>query len=163
VQVSDSKIDAIARPPRGVLGLIVFIALLFTSLANFGQLTPAWQAMSPHWPQAMQERTMANFDALFIATAHGGNLAMHFDGFNPANTTDGKIMSELYFRANYALYPKRCYVGDGKVIINVLANLTAADRVPPDVWLKSHRVNGVVTISFDPAGAPHVQTRSIPQ
>jgi len=144
--------------------VFVYLALL----AMMGQLlifhllpdAPVWQNQSPHSPQLFQERGLAIMDKRLRDVADGGNLELHFIGFDPADFHIGLAMGQFYFRGNYALYPHRALVGRSDKIVNSPLDLAATNVVPDDSWLRQHDVHAVRTFIETPLG-PDERTRPV--
>lgn len=144
--------------------MVVYLLLLalMVQLLIFHLLpdAPVWRNQSPHSPQLFQERGLAIMDKRFLDVADGGNLELHFIGFNPADFHVGLAMGQFYFRANYALYPHRALIGRGDQIVNSPVDLAATDVVPDDPWLRQHDVRAVRTLIETPLG-PDEKTRLV--
>jgi hypothetical protein len=121
---------------------------------------PIWQNQSPDSQQLSLERGLAGLDRQFIEDAGGGNLLLHFQGFDFNESHQGLRMSQFYFRANYALYPRRAFIGRNDRILNYPAQMSTADVIPDDNWLKQHDVRAVRTLTHVPSGY-YGETRQI--
>jgi hypothetical protein len=80
------------------------------------------------------------------AAGDGGNVALHFDGFDPRDANAGRLMTQFYYRAAYALYPRRTFIGQDDRVVTGADTITAADTVPDVEWLKRHDVRSVVDV-----------------
>jgi len=141
----------------------VLIALLQALYENVQSNAPLQQLRSGSSPQLAVEQRLSGMDPLVATAADGGNLAMHFDGFDPAEFHQGLLMSMLYFRAAYALYPHRVLVGpDGRVINSATDLAAASSTLPDDNWLKRHDVRAVMDIHQIAGGGVYQQVRAIP-
>ena len=70
-------------------------------------------------------------------------------------------MSQFYFRAVYALYPRRVLVGRDDRIVNTAKQLQAADVLPNDQWLRRHGAGGVLNLQLRPDGNVYMDARAI--
>jgi hypothetical protein len=60
----------------------------------------------------------AQVDALFLRITPSRNIALSFRGFQPGIQPDEYIMTNLYYRGNYAVYPRRIFVSPPSQIVN---------------------------------------------
>lgn len=107
---------------------------------------PVWQNRSTNSQQLSLERGLAAIDKQFLDEAAGGNIVLHFQGFDASDFHQSLVMSQFYFRANYTLYPHRAFIGQGDRTLNEPAAMAAADVVPDLDWLRQHDVHAVRTI-----------------
>jgi hypothetical protein len=133
----------------GVLTAALALAVLHLILCNIAPGAPLYQWQAEHSPQLDEEQRFVEIDDACQGVAHGENLAMHFEGFNFDNADDGRIASELYFRAAYTLYPRQVFVGSGGQIINGQDQLKILDVLRDDPWMRQHGIGGVLTVRRD--------------
>jgi hypothetical protein len=166
-EASSGPTPSDSAPPSGqprlaTLGILAVYACLLIALVqllvfHLDEQSPIRQAGSAAWPQAKAERWLAAMDQTFEGAADTGgthgNLALHFVGFDANDARQGPLACQYYFRAVYALYPRRVFVGQGDRVINFPNELLAADEVPDDRWLRSHGVTAVMTLHRTGDGA----------
>lgn len=140
--------------------VILLLPVLHLILFHLAPDAPVWQNRSANSQQLLVERGLATMEKQFVADANGGNLELHFQGFDAGEFHQGLAMSQFYFAANYALYPHRAFIGQNDRVLHDPAQLAAADVVPNQVWLKQHDVHAVSTLIKTPTG-PYVESRQI--
>jgi hypothetical protein len=142
-------------PPRNSsLNIFKTLVVYFMLLAAVVQLcifhllpdAPVWQNRSTNSQQLSLERGLAAVDQQFLDEATGGNMVLHFQGFDASDFHQSLAMSQFYFRANYTLYPHRAFIGHADRTLNEPAAMVAADVVPDLNWLRQHDVHAVRTI-----------------
>jgi hypothetical protein len=135
---------------------VVYFALLAAvlQLCVFHLLpdAPVWHYQSKNSQQALQEQSLADWDKQCTDDAAGGNLELHFQGFDAGELHQGLLLSQFYFRANYALFPHRAFIGQADRPLNTAGEMAAADMVPDIDWLKQHDVHAVRIMTQTPAG-----------
>ena len=138
------------------------MAILHLIILNISPGAPIWRLTDDHPKQAAIERQYADDAEMFRDLANGGNLAMQFNGINIDDATQCLLVSQLYYRAVYALYPRRVFVGGDDAIINSAADLRASSNLADDAWLARHGIRGVIQVQVRP-GEIQTESRSIPK
>ena len=94
----------------------------------------------------------AGMDRFFLEAAPTGNLGLRFAGFDPANPDHSYLVSKAYFRAVYALYPRRVVAASPATVVNRGADLLEAGFAPTDPWWRGHGVETVLLCALRPDG-----------
>jgi len=144
-----------------VTNACLLLASLYLLFANLGTNSPIQQIAAGALPQVALEQDLADQDKTVLAVARDGNLAMHFDGFDVKDFHQGLLMSQFYFRAVYALYPRRVFVGTNDRPVNIARDISAADVLPDDEWLREHGVRGVLNLHMRSDGNVHADARTV--
>ena len=139
----------------------LLLAMLYLAYLNLATDAPIQQIAAGELHQSSLAQQLAGEDKSFLAVAQGGNLALHFEGFDVDNFRQGLLMSEFYFRAVYTLYPKRVFVGRDDRVVNIAPDLSAADVLPDDLWLRQHGVRGVLNLQQRSDGTVYAHARAI--
>jgi hypothetical protein len=95
--------------------------------------------------EIIMNRYATESDPMIAQAAAGGGLYIRFIGFSGRV---GGYASNLYFRANYILFPQRVLVGDPSAAINTPDQIVAANFVPDNSWLVSHNVPTILTYFY---------------
>ncbi len=140
-------------------GTCLFAALLQLLYTHLQADAPVRQLPAGPLPQVVVEQRLNEFGSQVSSASGGGNLSMHFEGFDPAEFQQDLLMSMFYFRAAYVLYPHRVIVGTGDRVINSAVDLAAADVLPDEEWLRRHDVRATLYIRRMPDGAIDQQVR----
>ncbi len=148
------------RIGRVTVAIVLGRAVAQLLSAQLDPLAPLRQGFGPDAPAARQAAGRAAITAPVVQLSDGRNLELHFDdtAHSPAA---GVLAGGLYYALNYALYPARAFVGDDRRPINGDVTLRAADRVPPERWLRDHGVAAVVTYPLDAAGLHRPIARAV--
>ena len=141
--------------------IVLLLAILHLIYLNLATNSPIQQIAVGSLPQLALEQQLSAADETCRAVAGDGNLAIHFDGFDASHFQQGLLMSQFYFRAVYALYPRRVFVGHDDQVINTATELAAADALPDDQWLRQHGVGGVLNLRLRADGNVHADSRAI--
>ena len=99
--------------------------------------------------EAEQDRRL---DSEFAAAAGDGNLFLRFLDFD-SNPAAQEVLSGLYYRAVYSLYPRRVLVSREGDIINNGRDLVRANFEPDAAWLARRDVRAVMTFRPRPDGS----------
>ena len=124
---------------------IIVAALFWTAYLNLN-------APYSHAVLAIGSNDPANplgFDAYIQKTAADGNAIILFRGFSPRRDKDRVFIERIYFRSNYAAFPRRIFVCDDNEPFDakrVAEHLFA----PSDSWMKDHDIRCILTF----AGVP---------
>jgi hypothetical protein len=137
---------------NAVVYVILLLPVLHLIVFHLAPDAPVWQNQSTNSQQLSMERKLAVMDRQFLEDAAGGNLQLHFRGFDPNEFHQGLLMSQFYYRANYSLYPHRAFIGRNDCVLNNATQIAAADVVPDDHWLKQHGVHTVRSLIQAPNG-----------
>lgn len=89
---------------------------------------------------------LAENDRLVRSAADGRNLALHLAGIDSRDALGSRWISQFYFRAVFALYPHRVFIGRDDRVINNAEQLTAADIPAGDDWLQRENVPAVLWV-----------------
>jgi hypothetical protein len=98
---------------------LLAVAVLCLCVANFG--SGAWsrniclEALKRH---GEMPEYLAKLDDLFGHQMPSGNVWIEFKGFNPERGADEGFMTYVYYRGNYAGYPRRVYVSPPSAVVN---------------------------------------------
>jgi hypothetical protein len=130
-----------------VVYFILLAAVAHLIFFHFAPDAPVWQNRSVNSQQLSLERGLVVMDNRFLDDAGGGNLELHFRGFDTSDVHQALAMAKYYFRANYALYPHRALIGHDDRLLSDAPQMTAADVVPDDDWLRQHDVHTVLTLT----------------
>ena len=139
----------------------LLLAVLYLMYANLATNSPIQEIAAGGLPQVFLEQDLANQDKTVLAVAQNGNLALHFDGFDVKDFRQGLLMSQFYFRVVYALYPRRVFVGRDDRSMNIARDISAADVLPDDRWLRERGVRGVLNLRMRSDGNVHADARDI--
>ena len=131
---------------------ILLAAVVHLIVFHLAPDAPVWQNQSTNSAQLSMERRLDAVDKQFLTDADGGNLELHFVGFDADEFHQGLLLSQFYFRANYALYPHRSFIGRSDRVLNTPPQMAAADVIPDEHWLKEHDVHTVRTLIQAPNG-----------
>ena len=137
-------------------------AVVYLLFFNLEPGAPARQWMNGTYDRWTWGRQLAAMDQGFIDDAAGGNVELHFSGFDPDVPDQGVSMCRFYFRGNYALYPNQALVGRGNQIINGATDIASTDVVPDDRWLMQRNVRSVQQLTRTQDDHIHGETRPIP-
>jgi hypothetical protein len=87
-----------------------------------------------------------------------GNLALGFQGYDPARASDANFAARLYFRSTYILYPQRAFaaVPEG-TLINAGDDILTAAAPPTREWQQSRNVRTLAVFSVLPNGESFVR------
>ena len=118
-------------------------------------MAAAWERLPP---PAMEQ--YLRLDARVNELAGSDNLFARFVGFDAANPAHREFAQQLYYRASYALWPRRMYVAPGDRVINTGAELLRIDFTPDPRWLRDYGVHTTIEFVSDPAGGMTI--RAIP-
>jgi hypothetical protein len=138
------------------------VAIVLLLILDIAPNAPVWQLTDEHPRIEVIARQFDEDVQTLLTAANGGNLAMRIEGIDAENVTQSMEVSQLYYRAVYALYPKRVVVGDGRAIINSAADLHAAADLADNAWLRQQNVQSVMTVHATP-GEIRIENRSVPQ
>ena len=81
-----------------------------------------------------------------------GNVLLKLAGYAKTNPVVENSLSFAYFRASYALYPKRIYAAPADQVINNGRDIMRIGFNPSPQWLQEHDVRSVFTFGNDNAG-----------
>jgi hypothetical protein len=148
---------ATAAPPDGAgrgFGRAVVLAVLALSLVqllccHLNGDAPLRRDFGRSTDDARNAASAARLLLPLVRLAGGRNLQLHYAPTTDTSYETGNIHCGLYYGLNYALYPARAIVGDGRSIINDGDTLRAADVVPADRLLRAHGVAAVLTVQAD--------------
>ena len=86
-----------------------------------------------------------------------GNVVLKLAGYARTNPAVENSLGYFYYRAAYALYPRRVYVAPADEVINNGKDIMRAEFHPGRQWLQEHDVRSVLTFGNDHAGGetPH--------
>ncbi|MGA3066126.1 MAG: hypothetical protein ABSF29_04680 [Tepidisphaeraceae bacterium] len=130
--------------PRGAAMLIV-AAMLCGIVWSVGiDVYNRFFIQGAGWPQIVMTRYAVESDPMIARSAGGGGLYMRFVNFGDRKG----FITNLYFRANYILFPQRVLVGDPSAPINTVDQVLAANFIPDDSWLLSHNVPTMLTYFY---------------
>lgn len=101
-------------------------------------------------------------DALFVdrlATLAGQNLLLRFSGFG----RDDPRVEFIYYRAVFALWPRRVLLGPADFPVTRAAEILRAQSSRPDTaWLRSTRVSHVVRFEAAADGVIALRVEDVP-
>lgn len=129
-----------------IVSICFAFAIAHLLFLNVSKDAPMFTWRQENSARLAQERLLHANDGLFRQAADGGNLALHFAGFDPHDSTSARLVSQFYFRATYALYPRRVLVGSDDRIINNAEQLIETVERPDIAWLRSHDVRSVLRV-----------------
>jgi hypothetical protein len=92
----------------------------------------------------LMDRYAKELDRSIIDSAAGDGLFIHYIGFEGPRRG---YCTNVYFRANYILFPKRVLVGDPSAPINTGDQVLAANFRPDAKWLVEHDVPALLSIA----------------
>jgi hypothetical protein len=90
--------------------------------------------------------------------AGSGNLFARFIGFDATNAADCEFAQRVYYRACYALWPRRMYLAPADHVVNNGADLLRTDFAPDARWLRDQEIHAVIEFVRDPAGGMTIRT-----
>lgn len=98
---------------------LVAVAVLDLCVVDFR--SEAWsryigRAVLAHPGEAPE--SLAQLDNLFGHQMPSGNIWLEFEGFRPERPADERFMTRVYYRGNYASYPRRVYVSLPSTVVN---------------------------------------------
>ncbi len=135
-----------STPSNGGSTAVRVIAKLMIGAAIFGIGWSVWVDVYNRLILGEQQiglnRYTQDVDPYFVKFANGGGLFMYLVGFEKF----GDYATNFYFRANYVLYPQRVLVGDPSAPINTAPQISHAQFLPDDQWLKEHQTPTILTI-----------------
>jgi len=141
--------------------LLVVLAAGILLYQNLGTAAPIRQMSSGTLAQLSIERRLATADGLFRSASDGANLSVRFTGFDPTDPDQGLLLSELYYRSVYTLYPARVFAGRDDQLIRYPGELLAAQQTAEAGWLESHGVRNRLNITRDSSGQIYSQCRPL--
>jgi hypothetical protein len=147
---SEYKPHPLQTLTRVAVFTILTTAVLYLLLLHVEPGAPFRQGGQPPAREALIENLISAHDAAMQQLAGDGNLEMHIVGVPVDMQNQPNPFGAIYFHWNYLQYPHRVFAGRNDKIINNDQQLFAADTLPDDAWLKSHHVNGVMTLLFQP-------------
>ncbi len=142
------------------MSAFVFIALMIAMLPALHlnllvDSAPIRNFQRNDWDLLREQQHNTALDRLFQSAAAGGNLQLHFEGDSFAS------FSKIFYRAVYAIYPQRVFIGRSPKPINFPENLQAEDTVPSDEWLKSQNIGHVLTYTASANGQVSTNIRTV--
>ena len=137
-------------------------AMLVVLMASAGQLlfcylnplAPLRQGFGRDTPIARQAAQQVAFENQLSAKVGGRSIQLHFVEPSPPTPATGMIACGMYYATNYALWPNRAVVGDGRAVVNDTDTLRAADHVPAALVGRT----AVVDVDLRPGGRGTVVT-----
>ena len=143
------------RPRRGlgpviVSGLLV-VAQLQLLLCLLGPNAPVRQGFGRDTPVAAGAEQQEQLAQQVVQRVGTEPVEVHFVQPRPPSPASGMVACEVYYGLNYALWPGRAVVGDGRAVVNDAATLAAADALPPASALAG-RVAATLTCGIGPGG-----------
>ncbi len=87
-----------------------------------------------------------------VMTAGDGKLFFRFLNFDPGNPRHETFCSAQYYRATYAIFPRKVYVSDERKVINNGRDIIRFNFDPGPDWLALGQISTVVTFFARPDG-----------
>lgn len=146
------------RPqPRSRISILLAIVLLGALgqplILNLSTSAPLRASSNPAWPPRAQARHLARADDLFRRAADGHNLQLMVSASSPLAINSADLLTRLYFRAVYAVFPQRVFVGRDDRVINGWAGLSTIIGAKPSVaWMRAQRVKDILTLHVESDG-----------
>ena len=125
------------------------VALIQLLVCHLNASAPLRQNFGRDMPLARAAVDQVKLEAGLIGLTGGRPMELHYVERPPSSDT-GMTACGLYFGLNYAMFPSRAFVGDGRHVIHDAATLRAADAVPSDAALRARGVAAVVTVGVTP-------------
>jgi hypothetical protein len=91
-----------------------------------------------------------------------GNVLLKLVGYAKTNPVVENSLSFAYFRASYALYPRRIYAAPADKVINNGRDIMRSEFSPSQQWLQEHDVRSVFTFGNDKAGGETLRWETLP-
>jgi hypothetical protein len=136
--VPEYKID----PPRRRRGLALLVAAAVIVGIGWSVGIDIQERFVVGIQTILMNRYANDVDRSLIDAAAGNGIFIRFLGFEGHQRG---YCTNLYFRANYILFPNRVLVGDPSAPINTADQILAANFLPTDKWLLDHQTPTVVT------------------
>jgi hypothetical protein len=139
---------------RGALTLAVVLTVLHLAYVNIRSDAFARTILPPTFGGAApREIAMyAEIDRLFEAITAKGNVLLRVQP-GPNRASAEQFAEMVYYRAVYAIYPRRVYGGRASDVINNGQELLNVSFSPDERWLDEHRVATTITFRVDERGA----------
>jgi len=103
----------------------------------------------------------AQIDGLFRDQMPTGNVWAEFEGLDPERDEDDLFMAGVYFRGNYAIYPRRVYASHPSTVVNESKAMVSSGGTPALQFLEELGVHWVVKFSRDEQGKLSIETRRL--
>ena len=91
-----------------------------------------------------------------------GNVLLKLAGYAKTNPVVENSLSFAYFRASYALYPKRIYAAPADQVINNGRDIMRVEFDPGPQWLHEHDVHSMLVFGNDNAGGETLRLEILP-
>jgi hypothetical protein len=92
---------------------------------------------------------LAGIDSLVQKATADGNAVVVFEGFSPERSADATFISKVYFRGNYAAYPRRIFVCDDAERFDH-KQVAIVPFAPSETWLGLHDVHCILYFKATP-------------
>lgn len=114
---------------------------------NISAGSPLRAAADVNWPARATAAEFDRADALFRRAARGHNLQLVIRLADPDNAHGASLLTQLYFRSVYALFPHRVLVGDGTAVVNGWEQLRNVSAPANPRWYIDHDIRNRLTLT----------------
>jgi hypothetical protein len=148
----DDRINRFAR--RNSSRLLAGIILFGLALSCFQNLRPSTLIHQiVHFAftdRNILEGQYLNIDQIYATRPFEGNVHLQWQDFT---ASDDDLLSLVYFRSVYTLYPRRIIVSDPSITINRGRDILTNTFAPDGAWLDKNNVRQVITVTRKPDGS----------
>lgn len=96
-----------------------------------------------------------------LALAQGGNLLLRPAGFDTSPGDAESMLPKIYYRAVYALYPRRVYIAEKDRVVNNGRDMATLNFEPSEAWLREHDVRAVMVLRRETNGQLSAQAMPV--
>ncbi len=141
---------------RNLLGAAILVVVLHLAYVNMNPGAFPWSiidgALSGKAKGSDVFGRYAAVDKAFASFAEKGNVVLRFQGFNATQVRHLDFIEFEYYRAAYAVYPRRVFCGDVNDVLNSARDVLKVAFNPSEPWLDAHQVATVVTFRVGEQG-----------
>ena len=141
--------------------LLVLVQLCWLQREPVSELRQVWVILTRF--KASREAMMpyVQLDRI-VNQANSGNVLLKLNGYARTNRAVENSLSFVYFRASYALYPRRVYAAPSDKVINNGRDIMQAGFDPAPEWLQAHDVYSELIFGSDKAGGETLRMEILP-
>ena len=128
--------------------LVITAGVIGSFIADFGP--QGWGrgiALMAFSGSQRMPRIYQQIDDFFLHQMPSGNIWVRFEGYDPKSDADKIFMERIYYRGNYAVYPRRLYVSGPATVVNNGEAMVPTNDVPDKLLAERLGIEWFATFS----------------